>query len=233
MRYNQNQNKIMKVGVFDSGLGGEIVSKQLAKFFPNVEFITAHDRANLPYGNKTADEIIRLTDRAIQKLLSTCQIIVIACNTATAAAISTLRTRYPNVYFIGFEPAIKPAASDTELAKIMVLATDSTLRSNKYIMLKRRWAGNSQIIEPNCSTWAEKIEQGTFSKNDLMPIIDQARAEGVNEIVLGCTHYLAIENDIKQALPKVKIQAPINSVARRLKEIMLKYEHASSDTSRD
>ena len=66
-----------------------------------------------------------------------------------------------------------------------------------------------------------------------MPIIDQARAEGVNEIVLGCTHYLAIENDIKQALPKVKIQAPINSVARRLKEIMLKYEHASSDASRD
>ena len=223
----------MKVGVFDSGLGGEIVAEQLAKFFPDVEFITAHDRAHLPYGNKTVHEIIRLTDRAIQQLLPICQIIVIACNTATAAAISTLRVRYPDVHFIGFEPAIKPAAHDTKHAKIMVLATDSTLHSNKYVMLKQRWAKNSQVIEPDCSTWAEKIEQGTFSKNDLMPIIDQATTEGVDEIVLGCTHYLAIENDIKQALPKVKIQSPINSVARRLKEIMLKYEHASSDNSRD
>ena len=77
----------MKVGVFDSGLGGEIVAEQLAKFFPDVEFITAHDRAHLPYGNKTVHEIIRLTDRAIQQLLPICQIIVIACNTATAAAI--------------------------------------------------------------------------------------------------------------------------------------------------
>lgn len=223
----------MKVGVFDSGLGGEIVAEQLAKFFPDVEFITAHDRAHLPYGNKTVHEIIRLTDRAIQQLLPICQIIVIACNTATAAAISTLRVRYPDVHFIGFEPAIKPAAHDTKHAKIMVLATDSTLHSNKYVVLKQRWAKNSQVIEPDCSTWAEKIEQGVFSKNDLMPIIDQATTEGVDEIVLGCTHYLAIEKDIKQALPKVKIQAPINSVARRLKEIMLKYEHASSDASRD
>lgn len=223
----------MKVGVFDSGLGGDIVADKLAEIFPNVEFITVDDRANLPYGNKNTDEIIALTDRAIQKLLPMCRIIVIACNTATAAAIETLRAHYPEVYFIGFEPAVRPAVRDTSFGKIMVLATKSTLNSNKYLTLKQRWAKNNQVIEPDCSDWAEKIEQGNFSEYDLTPIIDQAKAERIEEIVLGCTHYLAIEDDIKRALPSVKIQAPITGVARRLKEIMLKYEYASSDNSRD
>lgn len=223
----------MKVGVFDSGLGGEIVADRLKKHFPHVEFVVISDRAHLPYGNKTTEEIINLANNAVQPLLSSCPIIIVACNTATAAAIETLKMRYPNTEFIGFEPAIKPAAREDRSGVIMVLATVSTLHSSKYRALKQHWADEILVIEPDCSTWAEKIEQGNFSKSDLMPIINQAIASGVDEIVLGCTHYLAIENDLKSALPMVAVQTPIDGVAHRLKEIMLKYEHASSDNSRD
>jgi glutamate racemase len=207
----------MKIGVFDSGKGGEIVAERLKKIFPHDEFIIVNDREHLPYGDKTNEEITRLTDAAIRPLLNETKIIIIACNTATAAAIATLRTRYPDTHFIGFEPAIKPAANDTKARKIMVLATPVTLKSAKYLTLKKRVAADVKVIEPDCSNWAVKIEKDEFSEADLTPIIDLAETEAVDEIVLGCTHYLAVDHILRAKLPaKVKIVEPIAAVARRL-----------------
>ena len=223
----------MKIGVFDSGLGGEIVANRLANLFPGLEFMTANDRSHLPYGDKTADEIVGLTDQAIQGLLSSCQVIIIACNTATAAAIGTLRTRYPKVEFIGFEPAIKPAANGARVGSIMVLATPATLESNKYLRLKKRYARNITAIEPDCSTWASRIESGMFQRGDLLPVVKLAREHRVQAVVLGCTHYLAIESEIAKLLPEATIQTQIVGVANRLNRVMLKYSYASSETSRN
>jgi glutamate racemase len=207
----------MKIGVFDSGMGGEIVAKRLKKFFPHDEFLCVNDRAHLPYGNKTEREITELTIAAIQPLLAATKIIVVACNTATAAAIATLRAKYPNTQFIGFEPAIKPAANDTNVGKIIMLATPATLNSAKYLSLKRRFAHNVRVFEPDCSDWATKIENGEFSGADFAPVIKLSQRENVDEIVLGCTHYLAIEDGLRAKLPSnITIIEPIAAVAKRL-----------------
>lgn len=221
----------MKIGVFDSGLGGEIVANRLANLFSELEFITVNDRAHLPYGDKTSEEIIELTDQAIQELLSSCRVIIIACNTATAAAISTLRARYPTVDFIGFEPAIKPAARAAGADNIMVLATPTTLRSDKYLSLKKRYTSGITVIEPDCSSWASRIEAGAFRRKDLASVVQLAQKHGTREIILGCTHYLAIETEIAELLPEVSIHTQIVGVTNRLKEVMLKYNHASGETS--
>ncbi len=210
----------MKIGVFDTGKGGEIVAEKLRPLFPEYEFITVNDRAHMPYGNKTAEEILELTDEAIQPLLSACDIIIIACNTATALAIEDLRVKYPNKKFIGFEPAIKPAANDTNAKKVMVLATPATLNSAKYLALKKRFAPDTTVIEPDCSPWAQKIENDEFTDEDLTPVIELAITENIDNLVLGCTHYLALKEKLQRALPNVKIQEPVDGVARRLKEII-------------
>jgi glutamate racemase len=209
----------MKIGIFDSGKGGEIVAEMLRKTFPDDEFLVVNDRAHLPYGDKTADEIVALTEAAIQPLIGAAEIIIIACNTATAVAIAHLRAKYPDQKFIGFEPAVKPAANDTRAKKIMVLATPATLQSAKYLALKKRFATGVVVIEPDCSTWAGRIENDEFSDDDLRPVIELARRERVDEIVLGCTHYLALQRDLWRALPHVIIQQPIDGIARRLKNL--------------
>ncbi|MCL2174309.1 aspartate/glutamate racemase family protein [Candidatus Saccharibacteria bacterium] len=213
----------MTIGVFDSGKGGEIVAKRLRRFFPKTEFVVVNDHQHLPYGDKTPAEITRLTDRAIQPLIQRrdIKIIIIACNTATAVAIAYLRAKYPERSFIGFEPAIKPAASGTRAKKIIVLATPATLQSAKYLALKKRFAKNVTVIEPDCSTWAAKIENGEFREEDLLPVLDLARREQVDKIVLGCTHYLDIENDLRRKLPPtIAVIEPIAAIARRLDDIM-------------
>lgn len=213
----------MKIGVFDSGLGGEIVAERLREIFPNEEFTVLNDRQNLPYGGRTREEIISLTDAAIQPLINKVKIILIACNTATAAAIGTLRSRYPEISFIGFEPAIKPAGESTQINKIMVLATPFTLNSKKYLSLKERYATGIEVIEPDCSDWARKIEYGKFTHKDLEIIVREVDKNEVDEIVLGCTHYIAVEDKLRHSLPDVNVKTPIIGVANRLKEIMLKY----------
>lgn len=210
----------MKIGVFDSGKGGEIVAEKLRKHFPEHEFLVVNDRAHLPYGDKPRAEIRALTDAAIQPLLAPTKIIVIACNTATTAAIDWLRAKYPQHEFIGFEPAVKPAAQQSRTGKIMVLATPATLQSAEYLRLKKRFARELTVVEPDCAIWAEKIENGEFSDADLAPVVDLAQRENVDEIVLGCTHYLAAEEKLRQKLPNVEIVEPVAAVARQLAEII-------------
>ncbi|MCL2451777.1 aspartate/glutamate racemase family protein [Candidatus Saccharibacteria bacterium] len=213
----------MTIGIFDSGKGGEIVAKQLRYFFPERQFsfLVVNDQLHLPYGDKTPGEIARLADAAMQPLLEQARIIIVACNTVTAVAISYLRAKYPDHSFIGFEPAIKPAANDTKAKKIMVLATPTTLKSAKYLALKKRYADGIKVIEPDCSTWALKIENDESMAADLAAVVELAQRENVDEIVLGCTHYLAIEKDLRANLPSnIAIVEPIAAIARRLTDVI-------------
>jgi len=207
----------MKIGVFDTGKGGEIVAERLANIFPEHEFITADDLENAPYGSKTPAQIRQLVAAAIKPLLPA-QIIVVACNTATTIAINHLRAIYPKHEFIGFEPALKPALRFTATGNIMVLATPATLASRRYQQLKNRFAEGKNVIEPDCSPWAWRIENNKFrpSEFNLTPTVKLATDQKVDQIVLGCTHFLSLQERLQKLLPEVKIQEPTPAVAEQI-----------------
>lgn len=210
----------MKIGVFDSGRGGVFVTERLQKLNPNDEFIIVNDHKNVPYGDKTREEIVKLTEMAIKPLLRETKIIIIACNTATAYAITYLRAKFPNHKFIGFEPMIKPAVLATETGKIAVLATPATLKSSRYLELKTEWAGNFEVFEPNCETWAKKIENNEFIEKDLIELVELVQRNNIDQVILACTHYLGVEKVLQENLPEtVQILQPIMAINKRLNEL--------------
>ncbi len=206
----------MKIGVFDSGRGGKYMASGLKKLLPEHEYMVVNDREHVPYGSRTDAEIIELTDAAIQPLIqSDCPIIIIACNTATTAAIVTLRERHPATQFIGVEPMIKPAASLSTSQHITVLATPLTLASNRYRHLKELYGNSLTIDEPNTAGWAAHIEFDTANEISYDEIAASV-ASGSDYIVLACTHYNHIYDDLAQHFPTVGILEPTEAIARQV-----------------
>ncbi len=206
----------MKIGIFDTGTGGELVAKRLRKLLPQHLYITAIDREHAPYGNRSPEEIITLTDAAIQPLLS-CDIIVLACNTATTIAIQPLRQCYPNVRFIGFEPMIKPAATLTKSHHITLLATDTTRQSQRLHALIGEYAAGIHIDTPDTRTWARMIDQGLTDDIALGEVATSV-AHGSDIIILGCTHYLALEKRLSHQFPHCLIIEPTVNIAKRISD---------------
>ena len=209
----------MRVGVFDSGIGGKAIAVKLRELLPGAEIISVNDHANVPYGTKPAADVIELTKVAIKPLLhASCDAIVIACNTATTIAIDELRRLYPEVNFIGIEPMVKPAAELTKTGHIAVLATPGTLASKRYLRLKTMWAPNINVLEPDCSNWAELIEHGKEGEINIKTTVRSLIKADVDVIVLGCTHYHWIKQQIiDQAGVNVKILEPSDAIAERIK----------------
>jgi glutamate racemase len=213
---------MVKIGVFDSGIGGQAIAEKLQQLFPSVEIISVNDSLNVPYGSKSSGEIIELTNTAIKPLLDAeCNAIVIACNTATTNAISALRASYPTVHFVGIEPMIKPAAALTKTDVIAVLATPSTLASPRYQELKNQWAADLTVIEPDCSNWAKLIETNQTDQIDIQNIIADLNQKNVDVIVLGCTHYHWLKDQIQAtAGPSVKVLEPSDAIGARLDSLL-------------
>lgn len=212
----------MTLGVFDSGIGGEAVARSLAEAFPDAAIMTVNDRKHVPYGDRSAEDITALTDAAIQPLLTAgCDIIIIACNSATAAAIDTLRQRYPDQHFIGLEPMIKPAVSTTRAGVVAICATPATLRSPRYHHLKKTYAETTLIIEPDCSSWAAMIEHDHIDELIVQNTIRDACEQGADVIVLACTHYHWIRDIIeKSAAGRATVIDPSDAIARRVTSIL-------------
>lgn len=212
----------MRIGVFDSGIGGEVVAASLRHNFPDAEVLSVSDREHVPYGTKRPDEILRLTEVAITPLIqSGCDVIVIACNTATAVAIEALRNRYPTQPFIGLEPMIKPAGALSKTGVIAVLATPATLSSIRYQDAKREFAGGLQVIEPDCSEWAQLIEADEMNRDLIETIVEQCLDQEADMIVLGCTHYHWIKEEIVQTAGlKAAVLEPSEAIARRVRELL-------------
>jgi len=212
----------MKLGVFDSGIGGEAVAEALRKTFPDAEVVTVNDRANVPYGNKPPALIIELTEAAIRPLLAGgCDVIVIACNTATAVAIDTLRQKYPAQKFIGIEPMIKTAASLTKSKIVAVCATPTTLASARYKRLVLNYGSGLDIIEPDCSEWAQLIENNLMNRTHIQKTIDAMCERGADVIVLGCTHYHWIKELIAElARGRARVIEPSEAIGRRVKSLL-------------
>ncbi len=213
------------IGVFDSGSGGLSVLREILKVLPRERFVYYADNANCPYGEKTPEFIQGRSREITEHLLSRgAQIIVVACNTATAAAISTLRNEYP-VRFIGMEPAVKPAALSSKTGVIGVLATAGTLKGTKYLTAKEFYEDNVKIVEHVGQGFVELVENGILDgpqaeetvRGSLRPLL----TTGADRIVLGCTHYPFLRNVIQRiAGPNVQIIDPAPAVARHLIEVM-------------
>lgn len=212
----------MKIGVFDSGIGGQAVARRLSELLPDAEIICADDHAHVPYGNRPADEIVRLSDAAIQPLLNaTCDAIVIACNTVTTVAITHLRATYPAMNFIGIEPMVKPAALQTKSGKIAVLATPATLASSAYAVLKKMWTSDIDVIEPNTTSWATLIEAGKAAEVPIEDTILQLIAQNVDVIVLACTHYHWLkERAVTATGVRAIILEPSDAIGNRITSLL-------------
>ena len=212
----------MKIGVFDSGIGGKAVAEELQRLIPDAEVLYVSDSAHVPYGGRPQQEIIELTEAAIQPLLdAACDAIVIACNTATTNAIGALRQAYPAQHFVGLEPMVKPAAALTKTKTIAVLATPATLASERYAQLKNDWDADITVIEPDCASWASNIEHDAIEKIPLETTMSALKDNDVDVIVLGCTHYHWLKDRIEQlAGPTVTVLEPSNAIKERIHSLL-------------
>ncbi len=212
----------MKIGIFDSGIGGKALANELQKTFPQAKLFVVNDKAHVPYGDKMPSEVIKLTDNAIQPLLAeNCDVIVIACNTATTIAIDTLRKTYPNQLFIGIEPMVKTAATRTKSQVIAICATPATLASDRYKKLIVKHAAHLTIIEPDCSQWAYMIENNILNKDKIREVIEDVCAQGAYIIVLGCTHYHWIKDLVVEiANGQAEVLEPSEAIGRRVKHLL-------------
>lgn len=215
---------MVKIGVFDSGIGGQSVAQRLEQLFPTAEIVFVSDGKNVPYGSRSRTDIIQLTEHAITPLITAgCDAIVIACNTATTNAISDLRAHHPHIHFVGIEPMIKPAAKLTKTGVIAVLATPSTLASHRYAELRQQWAQDVTIVEPNCDNWATLIEHGQSDRINLRATIDEVSHLHADVIVLGCTHYHWIKDRIQEAAgPSVTVLEPSDAIGARIDSLLSK-----------
>ena len=210
-----------KIGVFDSGIGGLSVAKAVEHALPDDEVIWLSDREHLPYGDKTAAQLLGFMLPILQEMVKRgCDVIVIACNTATTLLINELR-QCINVPLVGIEPMVKPAAEQTKTGIIAVCATPATLASARYAWLKHMYAPNVRVLEPDCAGWARMVEQSKVNEQLIAQQIDDACAHGADVIVLGCTHYHWIERSIVRiAAGRAKILQPEAAVVRQVKRVL-------------
>lgn len=182
------------IAVFDSGLGGISVLRELRRQLPQERFLYFGDSANAPYGTRPTEEIRALTLKNAERLFSMgAKALVLACNTATSAAVDELRARYPEKIIIGIEPALKPAVDRHPNGKILVMATEATLRERKFAALMERYGAHCQICKCPCPALVELVERGQTSGDAVEAALRGYLADYLlpppDAVVLGCTHY--------------------------------------------
>ncbi len=220
------------IGIFDSGIGGVTVLKEILKILPNEKYIYYSDSKNNPYGDKTNDEIISICDKIVKLLLQKkCKAIVIACNTASARASQYLRDKYKEVPIIAIEPAYKMVHDYAYDKQTLVMATKGTIESEKFSLLLTKY-DNHKTILCSCIGLADIIEDGNIEniKRYLKEHIEKYKGK-IENVVLGCTHYPLIQNEINDVLGgKITFFNGAKSLAIHLKNILEKENLINEDT---
>lgn len=222
------------IGIFDSGVGGISIWKEIKTKLPSEDTLYLADSKNAPYGEKTPQEILDLSVKNTEWLLEKdCKLIAVACNTATTNAIDHLRAHYP-VPFIGIEPAIKPAALGSASGKVGVLATRGTLSSRLFHSTSRNHASHIEILEQEGRGLVELIEQGKALSGETRSLIrtyvQPMVAAGIDHLVLGCTHYPHLIPLLKEELPEgIRIIDCGEAVAKQTLRVLEKHDLLSSD----
>lgn len=224
------------IGIFDSGIGGTSIWKEIKLLLPNENIIYLSDSRNAPYGEKSKNEILELSKKNTEFLLAhNCKLIVVACNTATTNAIKTLRETY-EIPFIGIEPAIKPASLKTKTKKIGILATKGTLNSDLFEKTSSTINQEISIIETIGKGLVTLIEEGKINTPEMEKLLSSylkpMMQQGVDCLVLGCTHYPYLIPKIKEIVGnKVEIIDSGQAVARQTKSVL--QNHSSVNSSEE
>ncbi len=213
------------IGIFDSGIGGTSIWKEIIKYLPKESTIYLADSKNAPYGDKSEQHIIDLCKKNTELLLKhDCKLIVVACNTATTNAINFLRKNYP-IPFVGIEPAIKPAAIQTNTKTIGILATKGTLSSSLFHNTNNLYSQGVHVIEQVGEGLVPLIEEGRLDGSELFELLKSYLTPmieaGIDYLVLGCTHYPYLIPVIKKIVPStVTVIDSGEAVARQTKKVL-------------
>lgn len=213
------------LGVMDSGIGGLSVLREIRRLLPQVDLLYVADQANLPYGPRSLAEVQGFSEGITRFLLEQgAGAIVIACNTASAAALHYLRQTFPTVPFVGLEPAVRPAARDTQHGKIAVIATEATFQGQLYASLIERYAENINVVTRACPELVTLAERGApYTPDDYALVADSLRSireSGADQLVLGCTHFTFLTPLIQAAIGEsMRIIDPAPAVARQVERI--------------
>lgn len=222
---HRTMSAIAPVGVFDSGVGGISIVLEMRARMPALDILYLSDARFLPYGDRDEAFVLARSLAAAAFLVAHgARALVVACNTATAAAVPALRARF-DVPVIGVEPAVKPAALATRSGIVGILATASTLQSRRYADLLERFGGFARVIGQPCPGLVEQVEAGDFDGPDTRALLERhlapLLAAGADTLVLGCTHYPFLRPLIEQlAGPEVCVVDPSGAVARRVQEVL-------------
>ena len=214
------------IGVFDSGVGGLSVLKAIRQELPHEAVLYLGDQAHIPYGPRTKSQIRDFSVEITRFLLAQgAKLIVVACNTASAAALHELRDIFPEVPFVGMEPAVKPAAKTTHTGKVGILATPTTFSGDLYASLVERFANDVKLYTSTCPGLVEQIEAGKLDSLETLAILEEALhpmlEEGIDTVVLGCTHYPFVIPQIRELTgPNVQTIDPAPAIARQTRHLL-------------
>jgi glutamate racemase len=218
MKINKHHRPI---GIFDSGVGGLSVLMEGLRQYPNENFIYIADQAHVPYGPRSREEVLSYSEGIVRYLLNRgAKLIIVACNTASAVALAALRKIYPDLPFVGMEPAVKPAAEATSSGVVGVLATPATFQGDLYASTVERFARGVKILQDTCPGLVGQIEAGMINDPETREILENALKpmleEGVDEVVMGCTHYPFVIPIIKEIVgDKIRVIDPAPAVVRQ------------------
>ena len=214
------------IGVFDSGVGGLSVLRAIRAQMPGLDVAFFADQAHVPYGPRSLEEVRSFSEAITCFLLDQgAQLVVVACNAASAASLHYLRQRFPSVPFVGMEPAVKPAAETTHSKVVGVLATPATFQGSLYASVVERFAKDVRILQDTCPGLVIEIEQGHLDGSHTRVILEKALRpmleQGIDTIVMGCTHYPFVIPLISQiAGPGVRVIDPAPAVARQAARLL-------------
>ncbi|MCZ2127240.1 MAG: glutamate racemase [Anaerolineales bacterium] len=214
------------IGIFDSGAGGLSVLREVRALLPNENLIYFGDQAHVPYGARPLTQIQKFSETIARFLLEqNSKIVVVACNTASAAALTHLRETFREAQFVGMEPAVKPAAETTRTGKVGVLATPATFQGALYASVVERFASDVELFQDVCEGLVQEIERGNLRGEETRRILYSALRpmleENIDAVVLGCTHYPFVIPLIKEiAGDKVRVIDPAPAVAKQVKRLL-------------
>ena len=226
------------IGVFDSGVGGLSVLRAIRQQMPQQPVIYLADQAHVPYGPRSLEEVRAFSEEITRFLCSQgARLIVVACNAASAAALHHLRRVFPEVPFVGMEPAVKPAAEQTRTGVVGVLATPATFQGELYASVVERFAGGVRLMQDTCPGLVQQIEAGQLDSPATRTILERALlpmlAENIDTIVLGCTHYPFVLHIIQEiAGPSIQVIDPSPAIARRIHYLLEKQNILEKSTNK-
>lgn len=225
------------IAVFDSGVGGLSVWREMVRQLPNEATLYVADQAHIPYGPRPLEEIRRYAEGITRFVLAQgAKLVVVACNTASGAALTYLRQTFPDVPFVGMEPAVKPAVEHTQRGIVGVIATPATFQGELFRRLVARYAGSVQVLTQTCPGLVERVEAGELNTPEtraalesfLRPMIEA----GVDQLVLGCTHYPFLSDAIAEVVgAAVTLIDPAPAVARQVGRVLEARGERAPDTS--